>query len=335
MLLKSFLLFLTLPITMTTPSLVSPSTSTVEMFYHQSAKAYGIAWSWLAALDMYSKTTAKRTRHISSQSSLPKGFTLSPYAWQGIANPIQNDHDPKTIALFSGYGKDVDKDGLANPASEADRIASLAHWLRHQGTSNTGVRRVLWDYYQDDLIVERITGFESVIHHFNRISLTERAFPVIKRASYSYRDTWGDGRSFGGRRMHEGTDIFAPYGTPVLSACYGYVDLIGWNRLGGWRIGLRSVDNHYFYYAHLSSFAKGIRAKTIVQPGQVIGYVGSSGYGRPGTSGKFPPHLHFGIYHDTGVHEWAFDPYPSLKRWEKKRQIVYEPSWRQPKRPVT
>ena len=60
--------------------------------------------------------------------------------------------------------------------------------------------------------------------------------------------------------MHEGTDIFAPYGTPVLSACYGYVDLIGWNRLGGWRIGLRAVDNHYFYYAHLSSFAKGVRA---------------------------------------------------------------------------
>lgn len=53
-------------------------------------------------------------------------------------------------------------------------------------------------------------------------------------------------------------------------------------------------------------------------PGQTIGWVGSSGYGSPGTQGKFPPHLHYGIYRDRGITEWAFDPYPLLKQWENQ-----------------
>ena len=58
----------------------------------------------------------------------------------------------------------------------------------------------------------------------------------------------------------------------------------------------------------------------IVEPGQVIGYVGSTGYGKEGTSGKFPPHLHFGLYKYDGRCEWAFNPYPHLRRWEKEKQ---------------
>ena len=58
----------------------------------------------------------------------------------------------------------------------------------------------------------------------------------------------------------------------------------------------------------------------IVEPGQVIGYVGSTGYGKEGTSGKFPPHLHFGLYKYDGRCEWAFNPYPHLRRWEKEEQ---------------
>ncbi|NEU03096.1 peptidase M23, partial [Escherichia coli] len=49
----------------------------------------------------------------------------------------------------------------------------------------------------------------------------------------------------------------------------------------------------------------------------VIGSVGSSGYGPPGTAGKFPPHLHYGMYKDNGRTEWSFDPYPHLRAWER------------------
>jgi peptidoglycan LD-endopeptidase LytH len=52
----------------------------------------------------------------------------------------------------------------------------------------------------------------------------------------------------------------------------------------------------------------------------VIGGVGSSGYGPPGTSGKFPPHLHYGIYKDNGYTEWSYDPYPHLRLWEKQER---------------
>lgn len=155
--------------------------------------------------------------------------------------------------------------------------------------------------------------------HFNTVDLSERAFPIPKWNNYSYRSTWGDTRGYGGRRIHEGTDIFAGYGTPVRSTSYGVVEIKGWNRFGGWRIGIRDSYNIYHYYAHLNAFAEDIKEGDIVEPGDVIGYVGASGYGPEGTSGKFPPHLHYGMYKDNGKNEWAYDPYPYLKRWERNR----------------
>ncbi|MDB5085348.1 MAG: lytH, partial [Bacilli bacterium] len=110
------------------------------------------------------------------------------------------------------------------------------------------------------------------------------------------------------------------YGTPVLASAYGFIEEKGWNKFGGWRIGLRGIDNVYYYYAHLASFSKGMSVGMVVKPGQVLGFVGSSGYGKPGTSGKFPPHLHYGMYRGGGMKEWAFDPYPYLRQWERQRK---------------
>ena len=56
-----------------------------------------------------------------------------------------------------------------------------------------------------------------------------------------------------------------------------------------------------------------------MKKGEVIGYVGDSGYGTEGTTGKFPPHLHFGIYVRENLLSWrreAINPYPLLKVWE-------------------
>ena len=74
----------------------------------------------------------------------------------------------------------------------------------------------------------------------------------------------------------------------------------GWNRYGGWRVGIRDINNNYHYFAHLNGFAKDLHTGQVVEPGQLIGSVGSSGYGPPGTAGKFPPHLHYGMYRDNG-----------------------------------
>ena len=93
----------------------------------------------------------------------------------------------------------------------------------------------------------------------------------------------------------------------------------GWNKYGGWRIGIRDVNNTYHYFAHLNGFAKDLNIGDIVKPGQLIGSVGASGYGPPGTSGKFPPHLHYGMYKYNGRTEWSFDPFPHLKSGSGKQ----------------
>lgn len=95
---------------------------------------------------------------------------------------------------------------------------------------------------------------------------------------------------------------------------------MGWNEYGGWRIGIRDHHNTYHYFAHLAYFNEGLKEGDIVEPGTVIGYVGNSGYGKKGTSGKFPPHLHYGMYKYNGRTEWAFDPYPSLRVWERSEK---------------
>ena len=76
--------------------------------------------------------------------------------------------------------------------------------------------------------------------------------------------------------------------------------------------------NTYHYYAHLSGFNKEVKEGDVVEPGTLLGYVGSSGYGKEGTSGRFAPHLHYGMYKYNGRTEWAFDPFPYLRLWERE-----------------
>ena len=103
-------------------------------------------------------------------------------------------------------------------------------------------------------------------------------------------------RSYGGKRLHEGTDLMPPKNQrdtfAVVSVCDGVVEKIGWLELGGYRIGIRSKTGTYFYYAHLSSYAEGMKQGKTVKAGELLGYMGDSGYGKEGTVGKFPVHLH-------------------------------------------
>lgn len=129
------------------------------------------------------------------------------------------------------------------------------------------------------------------------------AFPV--KAPYSFVDTYGAPRA--GYRRHQGVDIFAVSGTPVLAVVNGVVEEKGVNGLGGNKLWIRSPgDNWRYYYAHLSGFAAGIGNGTRVKKGQVIGYVGNTGNAR-----TTPPHLHFESHVPAGA---ATNPYPILRR---------------------
>ncbi|WAH35449.1 M23 family metallopeptidase [Alicyclobacillus dauci] len=285
--------------------------------YKEFADEYDVDWTLLAAIDRY----AQLTKNKAERSSAPYyGFAFENSAWVGIGNPCEDDYSPAMISLFSGLGQDADGDRLALPWDEADRIKALAYWLDSESGEEEDELAV-WNLFQDPVAMDRVFAFCKIFEEFG-LEANAHCFPVSKKCNYTVKHSFGAGRSWGGRRVHEGVDIFASYGTPVLACSYGYVELMGWNRYGGWRIGIRDANNMYYYYAHLSSFVKGIHQGDLVRPGQLIGYVGSTGYGPPGTSGKFPPHLHFGIYKDTGDHEWAFSPSGYLGQWQRQKQHI-------------
>jgi hypothetical protein len=287
-------------------------------WYEKADWITGIPWYELAAVDQYERAMAQVKK-----LPPPKGVLaihMSETAWAGALNPNPADTNPWTIAWYQGFGKDGDGDGAADRTNDADLLAAFDTLMLKHGPSEDDRRRALWDYYRNDRAVQRIGQFAKLYRTFGRLNLQEQAFVLPLNAQYSYRSTWGATRGWGGARIHEGTDLFASYGVPVRSVCYGIVETKGWNPYGGWRIGIRDLNNVYYYFAHLSGYSKTLKTGDVVTPGQVLGWVGSSGYGRPGTSGKFPPHLHFGLYRDGGLSDWSFDPYPYLRKWEREER---------------
>lgn len=114
--------------------------------------------------------------------------------------------------------------------------------------------------------------------------------PVRGVARASLRSSFGEPRS--GHRRHEGIDIFARRGTPVVAAAAGEVVRIGTaDRLGGNTVWVAGEGARLYYYAHLQRFARGLHVGERVAAGAVLGYVGNTGNAR-----HTPPHLHFGIY---------------------------------------
>lgn len=124
--------------------------------------------------------------------------------------------------------------------------------------------------------------------------------PVAKGFGYSDYDDFGVSRSYGYKRQHLGHDMMGLVGTPIIAVESGYVEAIGWNQYGGWRLGIRSFDKkRYYYYAHLRQnfpYAKHLEEGSIVTAGDVIGYMGHTGYSTTENVNNIDcTHLHFGI----------------------------------------
>ena len=124
--------------------------------------------------------------------------------------------------------------------------------------------------------------------------------PIAEGYSYSHYDDFGASRSFGFQRKHLGNDLLGNPGTPIVAVEGGTVEALGWDRYGGWRVGIRSHDRkRYYYYAHLlkdKPFAASLTVGQTVNPGDVIGFMGRTGYSdQENTNNIEINHLHFGV----------------------------------------
>lgn len=124
--------------------------------------------------------------------------------------------------------------------------------------------------------------------------------PIAKGFPYTDYDDFGASRSYGYKRNHLGHDMLGQIGTPIIAVESGYVEAIGWNQYGGWRIGVRSFDKkRYYYYAHLrqgSPYQSNLKEGSVVLAGDVIGYMGHTGYSTTEDVNNIEEtHLHFGM----------------------------------------
>ncbi len=154
--------------------------------------------------------------------------------------------------------------------------------------------------------------------YYRPVVVDGTTFPVARSSWLSYlefRNDWheprfrmidGEWRLVG---FHEGVDIIAEKGTPVVAAAPGSVEAVGWTFYSGTRVGVHGTDGRYYFYAHLSEVDPGVAVGTPVEAGTVLGRVGNTGYGPPGRDDAFPPHLHFGIMDGGG---WV-NPYPMVR----------------------
>ncbi len=126
-------------------------------------------------------------------------------------------------------------------------------------------------------------------------------FPIAAGHWYNHYDDFGNSRSFGFKRKHLGHDIMGSVGAPIVAVEEGIVTELGWNRYGGWRVGITSLDSkRYYYYAHLRKgkpFAEGLEKGAHIDAGQLIGYLGMTGYSDKEDVNlkNCAPHLHFGM----------------------------------------
>lgn len=148
-------------------------------------------------------------------------------------------------------------------------------------------------------------------------------------ATVSFESSWKETRTYGGERMHEGTDLMAAINErgyyPVISMTDGTVEKVGWLSQGGYRIGIRAPHGGYFYYAHLASYARAFHEGEQVKAGDLLGMMGDTGYSEvEGTTGNFPVHLHVGIYIRTADKtELSVNPYEVL-RYLEAHKLEYQ-----------
>jgi murein DD-endopeptidase MepM/ murein hydrolase activator NlpD len=225
-------------------------------------------------------------RLLQARDSLPAGTTV---AVAFAAAPLPAHRKPKQRPTST------------QPTHTTPTTNSLGHASKHRAKKHRHRKRPV----PQPLKVTPPLGFKP--WHY--------VFPVDGGASYV--DTYGANRNDIYDGWHHGDDLFAPLGTPVVAVANGKLSLVGWNRLGGWRLWLTDGDGNSFYYAHLAGYSRWVLQHPNVRAGQVVGFLG-----RTGDAFTTTPHLHFEIHpHELLAlgYDGAVDPTAYLQKWRVVR----------------
>lgn len=198
---------------------------------------------------------------------------------------------------FSGY-KDSQLDALAEKLNSGATLAELTAKLKYYGYYYEAYGAVLSGLV--GLYETEVPDTDGEGKHWETRYGIKGFSPIAKGFYYNHYDDFGKKRSYGFSRPHLGNDLIGQVGTPIIAVESGVVEAMGWNQYGGWRIGIRSFDaKRYYYYAHLRKdfpFHKFLKEGSIVQAGDVIGYMGRSGYSLSENVNNINTvHLHFGL----------------------------------------
>ena len=232
-------------------------------------------------------------------------------------------------ALKAALDIDIASQGEEKPLSWIDILALAATRTGGQDPSLTQIKQAAADLRGDESPSEFLKEQYKFFAYYKRaygavlgglvgnyaIELTDqesgekyweaayglKAFsPIAAGYGYSHCSDFGNRRSYGFSRRHLGNDLMGSLGTPIIAVESGTVEALGWNQYGGGRIGIRSDDSlRYYYYAHLrkdAPYAEGLSVGQRVQAGDVIGFMGRTGYSvKENVNNINTIHLHFGM----------------------------------------
>ena len=252
-------------------------------------------------------------------------------------SPIKYNWIELMSYLACKYGGDLslfkqsDLDSLISSLNEGKTIDELS----------SGMKLYNYFYQSYDAIFHEYIGeyeIQTLDENGNKVYTKKyglKAFlPIAKNYSFNHYKDFGSSRSYGYRRVHLGNDLMGSIGTPIIAVESGYVEALGWNQYGGWRVGIRSFDGkRYYYYAHLRKdhpYAKDLAEGDIVTAGDVIGYLGMTGYSaKENVNNINIPHLHFGIQlifnevQKDGVNQIWIDVYEIIEFLRQNTSQVY------------
>lgn len=240
-------------------------------------------------------------------------FLVAIVAWQVLHRPptIHSDVYPYLTSLSAASVKQSIQENRAFPTillAELIAIRSTlpdieAQTLIDQLKNNVSFSDLNWGMIPKNTR-KIVLRHREILTEYPYYQPGKYSFPIIGTTWFD--DSFGADRE-GGKRRHEGTDLFGKEGTPIVSICGGKVEQLGWNRLGGERVGIRGNDGNYYYYAHLQYISASLVKEKRVQAGEPLGTMGHTG-----DALTTPDHLHFGIELPNG--QWI-NPYPFLKVW--------------------